>query len=97
MRAYDYLYYSLMRRAVLRGIRTFDFGRSKVGSTHSLTKTYWGFEPQPLLYHVALIRAKEIPNVNPNNPKFARFVELWKKLPLPVANVLGPIAARNFP
>jgi FemAB-related protein (PEP-CTERM system-associated) len=97
MRAYDYLYYSLMRRAVARGIRLFDFGRSKVGSTHSQTKSYWGFEGKPLLYHVALIRAKALPNVNPNNPKFARFVEVWKKLPLPVANVLGPLAARNFP
>jgi FemAB-related protein (PEP-CTERM system-associated) len=97
IRAYDYLYYSLMRRAVARGIRLFDFGRSKVGSTHYDTKTYWGFEPRPLAYHVALIRAKEMPNVNPNNPKFERFVELWKRLPLPVANFLGPIAARNFP
>lgn len=97
MRAYDYLYYSLMRRAVARGVRLFDFGRSKVGSTHSQTKTYWGFAPQPLVYHVALIRASEPPNVNPNNPKFARFVEIWKKLPLPVANFLGPFAARNFP
>ncbi len=97
MRAYDYLYYSLMRRAVARGVRLFDFGRSKVGSTHSQTKTYWGFEPQPLTYHVALIRAKDLPNVNPNNPKFARFVALWKKLPLPVANFVGPFAARNFP
>ncbi len=97
MRAYDYLYYSLMRRAVQRGVTLFDFGRSKVGSTHSATKTYWGFEAKPLVYHVALVRAKEPPNVNPNNPKFARFVDLWKKLPLPVANFLGPIAARNFP
>jgi FemAB-related protein (PEP-CTERM system-associated) len=97
MRAYDYLYYSLMRRAVARGITLFDFGRSKVGSTHSKTKGFWGFEPRPLVYHVALIRAEELPNVNPNNPKFARFVELWKKLPLPLANFLGPFAARNFP
>ncbi|HBS34287.1 MAG TPA: FemAB family PEP-CTERM system-associated protein [Parvularcula sp.] len=97
MRAYDYLYYSLMRRAVARGVRLFDFGRSKIGSTHSQTKTFWGFEGKPLVYHVALIRATEPPNVNPNNPKFARFVEMWKKLPLPVANFLGPFAARNFP
>lgn len=97
IRAYDYLYYTLMRRAVARGIRTFDFGRSKVGSTHYDTKSYWGFEPTPLVYHVALVRAKAPPNVNPNNPKFERFVELWKKLPLPVANFFGPILARNFP
>ncbi len=97
IRAYDYLYYTLMRRAAQRGIRLFDFGRSKVGSTHFDTKTYWGFEPTPLVYHVALVKAKEVPNVNPNNPKFERFVALWKKLPLPIANFLGPFVARNFP
>lgn len=97
IRAYDYLYYKLMRRAVERGGRIFDFGRSKIGSTHFDTKTFWGFEPKPVIYHVGLVRAKEAPNVNPNNPKFARFVELWRRLPLPLANFLGPIAARNFP
>ena len=97
IRAYDYLYYKLMRRAVERGVRIFDFGRSKVGSTHFDTKTFWGFEPKPVVYHVGLIRAKAAPNVNPNNPKFARFVNMWRRLPLPVANFLGPIIARNFP
>lgn len=97
IRAYDYLYYTLMRRAVERGVRYFDFGRSKVGSTHFDTKTFWGFEPSPVVYHVGLVRAKEAPNVNPANPKFARLVEIWRRLPLPVANFLGPIVARNFP
>lgn len=97
VRAYDYLYYKLMRRAVERGVRVFDFGRSKVGSTHFDTKTYWGFEPAPVLYHVGLVRAKSQPNVSPNNPKFTRFVEIWRRLPLPLANAAGPFLARNFP
>ncbi|MEZ5922571.1 MAG: GNAT family N-acetyltransferase, partial [Parvularculaceae bacterium] len=96
IRAYDYLYYMLMKRAVERGVRIFDFGRSKVGSPHFNTKKYWGFDPQPLTYHVALVNAEETPNVNPNNPKFAAFVGLWKHLPTPVANVVGPMLARNF-
>ena len=97
VRAYDYLYHSVLKRAVEKGMLVFDFGRSKVGSTHSKTKTHWGFEPEPMNYFVALVAASELPNVNPNNPKFARFVEIWKKLPKPLANFLGPIAARNFP
>ncbi len=97
IRAYDYLYYKLMRRAVERGVRIFDFGRSKVGSTHFDTKKFWGFEPAPVVYHVGLVRAKEAPNVNPNNPKFARMIALWRRLPLPVANLIGPFVARNFP
>lgn len=97
IRAYDYLYYKLMRRAVERGVRAFDFGRSKVGSTHFDTKKFWGFEPAPVIYHIGLVRGKEMPNVNPNNPKFARLVDIWRRLPLPVANFIGPIVARNFP
>ncbi|MGD9799134.1 MAG: FemAB family XrtA/PEP-CTERM system-associated protein [Parvularculaceae bacterium] len=97
LRAFDYLYYQLMRKAADRGVRVFDFGRSKVGSTHYATKTHWGFEAKPVSYHVGLVRAKDLPNVNPNNPKFAAFVSLWRRMPLPLANALGPVLARNFP
>lgn len=97
IRAYDFLYFKLMERAVERGVKMFDFGRSKIGSTHFKTKTFWGFEPAPIVYHVGLVRARTAPNVNPNNPKFGRFVALWRRTPLPVANIIGPILARNFP
>ncbi len=97
IRAYDYLYYKLMLRAVERGFKIFDFGRSKVGSTHFDTKGYWGFEPAPITHHFALVRGGKTPDLNPNNPKFGRAIALWRRLPLPVANFLGPIAARNFP
>jgi len=96
VRAYDFLYFDLMRRAVDRGVKIFDFGRSKIGSTHFATKTYWGFEPKLVSYQIGLVRANNLPNVNPNNPKFAAFVSLWKRTPLPIANRLGPALARNF-
>lgn len=96
-RAFDFLYYSLMRRAVDRGVRIFDFGRSKINSTHAETKAHWGFDAAPVVSHVALIRAKSLPDLSPKNPKFERLVSVWRKLPLPVANFLGPIVARNFP
>jgi len=96
LRAYDYLYYSVMRRAVERGARVFDFGRSKIGSSHYTTKTYWGFEPQPLTYHVALVCAKALPNVSPTNPKFAAFSAAWKRLPPAIADRAGPLLARHL-
>lgn len=96
-RAFDFLYYSLMRRAVGRGVKVFDFGRSKANSTHAETKAHWGFDAAPVIAHVALIRAKSLPNLSPKNPKFERLVSVWQRLPLPVANFLGPIVARNFP
>lgn len=96
LKAYDYLYYWLMRRSIERGAKIFDFGRSKIGSSHYQTKTYWGFEPRPLVYHVALVRAKSLPNVSPNNPKFAAMSTAWRRLPLPIANAAGPLLARHF-
>ena len=94
--AYDYLYFQLMKRAIARGVRIFDYGRSKVGSTHFDTKTYWGFQPAPVVYHVALVRAKALPNLSGANPKFAAVSAAWKRLPLPVANFAGPLLARHL-
>lgn len=95
-RALDYLYWMQMRRAARHGARLFDFGRSKVGSGAFDYKTYWGFASEPLDYQYALIDARATPNINPNNPKFAPAARAWRRLPLSVANFLGPLLARNL-
>jgi FemAB-related protein (PEP-CTERM system-associated) len=92
----DFMYWELMRRAALRGIKVFDFGRSKVGTGAFDFKKNWGFEPQPLPYAYQLHRAKALPDNNPLNPKYQRFISLWQRLPLQVANVLGPHIVKNL-
>ena len=96
LHAYDLMYWAQMRRAVDRGMTKFDFGRSKLGTGAFSYKTFWGFEPEALVYHYHLVKAKDIPDINPNNPKFKLISETWRKLPLPVANRLGPLLARNL-
>lgn len=96
-RAYDYLYWSMMRRAAARGCRIFDFGRSKIDTGPYVYKKTWGAPPAPLCYSVKLMGATQMPNVNPTNPKFALFAKIWPRLPLAVANRLGPVLAPNFP
>ncbi len=95
--AHDLLYWSMMRRAAARGGSVFDFGRSKIDSGAYKYKRSWGAMPTPLTYQYKLVGARETPNVSANNPKFKYFSNAWKKLPLPAANVLGPILAPNFP
>jgi hypothetical protein len=85
-----------MGRAVERGCNVFDFGRSKRGTGAFGYKTYWGFEPTPLAYQFHLVRQQELPEINPLNPKYRLMVDSWKKLPLPVANTLGPLIARQI-
>ncbi|MFO7954972.1 FemAB family XrtA/PEP-CTERM system-associated protein [Thioalkalivibrio sp.] len=93
---YDFLYWELMRRACEDGYRLFDFGRSKRDTGSFSFKKNWGFEPQPLYYEYHLVRADTMPNVNPLNPKYRYFIAAWQRLPLPVANWLGPKISRSL-
>ncbi len=96
LHAFDHVYWDLMERAGEAGIGTFDFGRSKHGTGSFDYKKFWGFEPTPLAYQYHLVKATEMPDVNPNNPKYARFVKTWQKLPLGVTKRVGPFLARQL-
>lgn len=82
----DLMYAEVMRQAVReRGCRTFDFGRSKRGTGAFEFERHWGVEPEPLTYSFGFPRGGgELPALNPSNPKFRAFIELWRRLPLPV-------------
>lgn len=92
----DFMYWSLMQHAIKKGITAFDYGRSKEGTGSYSFKKNWGFEPQPLYYEYYLVKAKEISEINPLNPKYQMFIKLWQKLPLKVSQFLGPILARDL-
>jgi FemAB-related protein (PEP-CTERM system-associated) len=94
--ANDFKYWELMRRACERGVRIFDFGRSKQGTGPFDFKKNWGFEPAPLAYEYRLYRRDSIPQNNPLNPKYRAFIAMWKRLPMPVANALGPHLVKSL-
>jgi FemAB-related protein (PEP-CTERM system-associated) len=94
--ANDFKYWELMRRACERGYRIFDYGRSKRGTGSFDFKKNWGFEPEPLHYEYALARGAAIPQNNPSNPKYKAMIALWRRLPIGVANVLGPYIVRSL-
>jgi FemAB-related protein (PEP-CTERM system-associated) len=94
--ANDYLYWEVMRRAAARGYRHFDFGRSKAGTGAFSFKKNWGFEPEWLEYEYHFLPGHSMPDKNPLNPKYSRKIEAWKKLPLPIANFLGPLLIRGL-
>ena len=91
----DFLYWETMRRAADRGFRIFDFGRSKLGTGAFSFKHNWGFEPEKLHYRFKLKPGETIPELNPLNPKYRLFIAAWKRLPLPVANLIGPYIVRG--
>jgi len=92
----DLMYWKLMRHAVARGCRIFDFGRSKVGTGPYAFKKNWGFEPRPIRHQFLLLGRATLPNLNPTNPRYAALIEIWRRLPLPVANAISPMISRNL-
>jgi FemAB-related protein (PEP-CTERM system-associated) len=94
--ANDFMYWSVMRQAAARGCRLFDFGRSKQGTGAYAFKKNWGFSPSALPYYFNLAPGAAIPDNNPLNPKYRLMIAAWKKLPLKLANVIGPFVVRGL-
>jgi FemAB-related protein (PEP-CTERM system-associated) len=92
----DLMYWKLMRRAADRGCAVFDFGRSKRGTGPFSFKCNWGFEPRTVAHHYRLIRSRNLPNVNPTNPRYRAMIEAWRRLPLPIANAVSPWLSRSL-
>jgi FemAB-related protein (PEP-CTERM system-associated) len=94
--ANDFKYWELLRRACERGVRVFDYGRSKRGTGAFAFKEHWGAEPVPLAYEYCLYRRDDIPEHNPLNPKYRMLMALWRRLPIPVANAVGPHLVKSL-
>jgi FemAB-related protein (PEP-CTERM system-associated) len=94
--ANDFKYWELMRRACARGIKVFDYGRSKRDTGPFAFKKNWGFEPTPLHYEYRLYKRDAVPQNNPSNAKYKLLIETWRRMPLGLANWLGPFVVRNL-
>ena len=92
-----FMYHALLEEAVKRGFRYFDFGRSTRGESTWSFKKQWGAQERQLYWH---FQSNGIPyDPGPGGPsaKFSLAVSLWKRLPLWVANRIGPIIAKQLP
>lgn len=94
--ANDFKYWELMRRSCARGLKVFDYGRSKQGTGPYAFKKNWGFEPTLLNYEYRLYKRDAVPQNNPSNAKYKLMIEAWRRLPLGVANWLGPFVVRSL-
>jgi len=96
LRANDRMYYELMLHARRRGCDRFDFGRSKTGSGAYHFKRNWGFTPEPLTYASWTAPGHERRDADPTSAKHAFQIAVWQRLPLGIANRLGPLISRGL-
>lgn len=92
-----FLYRAILAKSIEQGYEFFDFGRSSIGASTHKFKRQWGAREFPLYWHYWLNDSDELPEVNPQNPKYQLAISAWKRLPLPLANTLGPHLAKNLP
>ena len=91
------LYWTMLKGAVADDARVFDFGRSSPDSGTHHFKRQWGAVETPLHWEYVLLTSTVAPDQGPGNPRFRAMVELWKKIPVPIANKLGPVIIRHIP
>jgi FemAB-related protein (PEP-CTERM system-associated) len=83
------LYWNALKYSCDNGYKLFDFGRSTSGEGTYKFKTQWGAKAKPLnWYEIQLHRTKR---ESDENSEFRYYFErVWCKLPLCVANYVGP-------
>lgn len=90
------LYAQLMEAAIGQGARVFNFGRCTPGSATHKFKLQWGGEDVPLPW------PSWSPNgdgaaPSPDKPLFRVATGVWRRLPMAVANRVGPLLSRHLP
>ncbi len=91
------LYWEVLQKAVEKGYKVFDFGRSTIDAGTYRFKKQWGAQPRQLYWHYCVKENGSMPNITPNNPKYKLAISIWQRLPLPVANFLGPMIVKYLP
>ena len=91
------LYWEMIKRACEKGYRQFHLGRSSVESGGEFFKKKWNAVAKPLYWEYILNKRKTVPELNVDNPKYQRAIEIWRKLPYRVTTCIGPHLAKNIP
>jgi FemAB-related protein (PEP-CTERM system-associated) len=92
-----FLYWNLLCFAGQKGYRVFDFGRSTIDSGTHEFKLQWGAQTVQLYWDYWLRNSDQLPELNPQNPKYRMAIWLWQRLPVPVTRMIGPRIVRSLP
>ena len=92
-----FLYWEVLKFAIKHNYSQFDFGRSSKNAGTYRFKQQWGAKPKQLYWHYWLGNSEKPPSLNPSNPKLALIIKVWKRLPVVLANLLGPAIVKHLP
>lgn len=90
------MYWHLLQRAIERGQRVFDFGRSSPGSNTFRFKRQWGAQPEPAVWQY-YVRQGNVGDMRVENGKYNRLIDIWRRLPVGLTRLIGPPIIRGIP
>jgi serine/alanine adding enzyme len=90
------VYWRMMERCVAAGVRTFNFGRCTPDSSTHRFKRQWGGRDEPLWWYQWSAQGT-VATPSPDDGAFAWGPRVWRRLPLGIANLLGPRVVRGIP
>ncbi|MCB1858622.1 MAG: FemAB family PEP-CTERM system-associated protein [Gammaproteobacteria bacterium] len=91
------LYWEILKWSIEQGCEVFDFGRSSKDANTYRFKKQWGSQPHQLYWYNWLPAGNALPQLDPGSSKFALAIAAWQRLPVPVANLLGPGIVKYLP
>ena len=92
-----YMYWEVLQYAIKCKNDFFDFGRSSKDAGTYRFKKQWGAEPKQLYWYYWLPNGVELPELNPNNPKYKLLISVWQKLPVWLTKWIGPPVVKYLP
>lgn len=91
------MFYTVIEKAIEEGRASVDLGRSSPGSGTHEFKRHLNAVERPLHWYYWLAPGASLPHLHADNARFRFAIELWKRLPLAVANSIGPRVVRSLP
>lgn len=92
-----FMYWGILEQAIKEQCRFFDFGRSSKDANTYRFKKQWGAKPQQLYWYYWLPEGKELPELNPDNPKYKLLIAVWQRLPVWLTKLIGPPVIKYIP
>jgi len=89
------LYWTILEHYCNKGMKVCDMGRSLNDSGNETFKLKWRPRKVPLAYWYNLRKGDHLPGLNQKNPKFQFAIQMWKLLPAPIVQLLGPSMIRG--
>ncbi|MEE9561725.1 MAG: GNAT family N-acetyltransferase, partial [Thermoanaerobaculia bacterium] len=91
------LYWGILRDALEGGAEELDFGRSSSGTGTFHFKKQWKTRAEPLIWRSYNDQGTPEPESAWNPDRHAFLVDVWRRIPVPLANWVGPWLRRQIP